>query len=245
MPRTRRLAALIFVLLLVGSSLRPAEATVPVYDYIRWIQDFVQRTYAQVQRAEQIYRAVQQVQAAAKNLESWGHSGEWHDLTGVYSAIVEILNRADTLGYENQSLDALLDETFPGYVIPTNAPGDEQLRLRRALTTTKNLTNTLDHVSRPNLLSQLRLIAAQFRSGSSDGALKALQSGNIFASLQDEEFGRSVQAQLAAANLLTVSHAYDLQEEASAQAALDNWMANTRLPHDNRSFGPVPTNWPY
>ena len=245
MPRNRRRAALIFILRLVSPLVRPAGATVPVYDYIRWIQDYLQRTYAQVQRAEQIYRAVQQVQAAYKNLESWGHSGEWHDLTGVYSSIVEILNRYDTLGYETRRLDALLEETFPGYVVPTNAPADEQLRLRRALTTMKNLTNILDHVSRPNVLSQLRLIAAQFRSGSSDGALKALQSSNIFASLQDEELGRSVQAELATANLLTVAHAYDLQEEAAAQAALENWMAETRLPQDNNGYGPVPANWPY
>lgn len=246
MQRHRWLIATVLTLALVAPPLAsPAGATVPVFDYLGQIQDFVQRLYAQYQRALEIYRAVQQVQAALKNLASFGHSGEWTNLTELYGSIARSLNASDEIGYATAGLEQALDSTFPGIVPPVDWPSENLTRNRRDLTTTKTLARILAEIAHRTHDLKLQLIALQDRSGSSDGLLKAAQTRNMFASLHDEEVARAREAQVVAADALALAEAHRFQKRASAKAALDAWMANVQLPHDNQTYGPVPTNWPW
>jgi len=249
MKRMRRstAAALVLVLALGLGSAAPAGATfVPVYDYINWILAFVQRYYAAYQRAQQLYQQVEAVKAAYKNLENYGRSGEWGNLVGLYGSIEGLLNKADNLGYQTSELAAQLDETFPGLLPPQDYPAEYEARVRKTLTTVKTLAQILGRIGAPNMGTQLRLAAMQVRSGDATGAMKALQTANIFASLQEEELGRGLQAELASANIEALTASHELQQEAAAAAAFDDWTSRDEGPIPAaRGYGGVPVGWSY
>ena len=242
--RRRRIVAVVLILFALFGTAAPAGATVPVYDYINWILAFIQRYYAAYQRAQQLYQQAEAVKAAYKNLENYGRSGEWGNLVGLYGSIEGILNRADNLGFQTSELAAQLDETFPGLIPPQDYRTEYETRVRKTLTTVKSLTQILGRIAAPNVQTQLRLAAMQARSGDASGAVKALQTANIFASLQEEELGRGLQAELASANIEALTASHELQKEAAAEAAFVDWTTRDEGPAPEPvGYGGVPAGW--
>ncbi|MEO8502476.1 MAG: hypothetical protein ABI609_01125 [Acidobacteriota bacterium] len=247
------LAAL--VVLLAVTSARPAAAQYPVADVgnaplhiLNTAQTYVtmlKEIYAVYQRGLQIYQQYQLILAEYRQLKSWVHDGEWHDMVGMYGGLESLMNQADRLGYQTKDLSILLDETYPGFQLPTTTSwlDDYHRRLRRGQTTTKEMLNVLDHISRMNVRSQIRLDMAQQRVGNSDGVVQAVQANSIIQSLAAEDLGRVVQASLTAANIDGIANAHKLQARMSDAALLEAWLQQTPLPINTQSFTGVPANW--
>ena len=246
--RRRTLAVCAMVLGIVLTEARSAKAyTVPVWDYVRTILDVIQGLAAQYARAEQVLREIEATRAAYRNLKNFGGEGEWFGLVGMYGALSQTMNQSpEFIGYKSAGLDELLKETYPGVGSATDASEEaRQRRLRRTLETIKALMSVLDHDSRPNVRSELRLIAAHDRQGIADGELEALETGHVMQSLKLNTEGRRLQARLARANIRALVAAYRVQEEVAAEEAFAEWSSSeaslTGIPATG--YGGVPQAW--
>lgn len=233
---------------------RPATAQELVWDVLGFplhvsntINGYVtmaKEVYGVAQRAEQIYQQYQLIVAEIRQLKNWAHNGEWHDMVGMYGSLEGLMNQLDRLGYQTSGLAGLLDETYPGLQVSPAWLDDYHRRLRRGQTTTKEMLNVLDHISRMNIASQLRLAQAQERVGNSDGVVQAVQANSIIQSLAAEDLGRVVQASLTAANIDGIANAHKLQARMSDQALLESWLALPPLPTtDTPAYTGVPSGW--
>jgi len=245
---------LVAVLLLVAAAI-PAQAYIlPVWDIpngvAQWLTEYqtlvsmIKDIYAVAQRVQMLYNQYLQIKAEYRQLQSWAHQGEWHNLIGVYGTIEGLLNQVDRLGYQTAGLAGLLDQTFPGLTLPTNWPSDYRRQLSRGIVTQKELMNVLDHLSRMNMKSQLRLVAIQDRIGRSDGVVESLQSLAMVNSLAAEDTGRILQASLVDANINALIHAHDLQQQATQEMLLEQWVATPHtLGGAETSFNGIPSTW--
>jgi len=222
-----------------------AAYTVPVWDYVRTILDLYQGVGAQSQRVLQLLHEIEAVRAAYRDLKNFGGAGEWHLLGGMYGALSQVMNESgDILGYKSAQLDGLLEDTYPGLVAPDDWRSAHEVRLRRTLTSFKALLAVLDHDSRPNVRSELRLIASHDRQGASDGELEAAETGHVLASLKLNTEGRRLQALLARANIRALRTAYRAQEEAAGEQAFAVW-SGSELANGAAApgYGGVPAVW--
>jgi len=253
----RKLKIVVATLLLTLVITVPVAAyVVPVWDVpngvAQWmteVQTFVSMLkdiYAVYQRVQMLYNQYLQVTAEYRQLKNWQHNGTWNNLIGVYGSIEGVLNQADHLGYQTAGLQSLLNETYPGLLLPSDWPTEYRRQLTRGIATTKDLVNVLDHISRQNIKSQLRLIQIQNRIGNSDGAVQVIQAQAMLTSLAAEDAGRNLQATLTAANISGLQHVHELQKEADAQMIVEGQLATPKLIGGLTDvYTGVPASWPW
>lgn len=255
----RKLLRFAVVLALLGfaNSATPAHAQTLVADVGNFVTHVLNEinTYATTfkeiegvyQRAQHIYQQYQLLVAEGRQLQNWAHNGEWHDMVGMYGALEGLMNQPDRLGYQTAGLADLLKQTYPGLELPTSPQQwlpDYHQRLRRGQTTIKEMLNVLDHISRMNVKSQIRLAQVQERVGNSDGIVQAIQSNSMLQSLATEDMGRIVQASLTAGNIDAIANAHKMQARMSDAALFESWLKSDAMPTEaQQAWGAVPTGW--
>jgi len=235
-------AALLAVLLLTSAV--PASATVPVYDYINWILSFYQRYEQITNQARQIANQARQIQQAAKSLESFGDA-DWSHFD--FRDLDALLAYGDHLGYLNSSVDALFEETFPGYERPEAWPEEFQTRVRRTRETLRQINRSLRTLSDAD--SPIDFLALlQRRSERADSPVEELETSNMYANYSLVHMQRAIQANLLTANTIAVAQAEALQMQASVEAARNGWIERDGLPpirEDDSGYTGVPEGWAY
>jgi P-type conjugative transfer protein TrbJ len=227
------------------STAAPAAAnTVPVYDYVNWLLSYYQRYEQIANQARQITNQVRQIQQLAKSLESfadadWSHF-DFHDLDA-------LLGYGEHLGYLNQSVSALFDDTFPGYETPESWPEEFQTRVRRTRETLRLINRSLRTLSDAD--SQVDFLSVlQRRSQTADSPVEELETANMYANYSLVHFQRAIQANLLTANSIAVAQAEQLQMQASIEAARNGWIERDPFP-EGYDEGPghtgVPAGWAY
>ncbi len=251
--RTIAVVALLFALSFLAP--KNASAQFAVVDVPHTVQSWIlqggalyEHIRAWYQRYEQIANQYKQIEAEYRQLKSWVHDGEWHNLIGVYGSLEGILDRIDHLAYQTQHLEEMLNETFPGIQLPTvDFDTDYRTQLRRSMVTNKDLLNVMDHISRMNMMSQIRLAQAQDRVGNSDGAVQTLQATGMIASLAAEDTGRVLQATLLGANSAALMNTFELQQRATSLEVLKDYLTRNPPPELASDNGPgftgVPAGW--
>jgi len=235
-------AALLAVLLLTSAV--PASATYPVHDYINLIVSTYQRYVQVANQVQQITNQVRQIQQAAKSLESFGDADWSHFDFGDLDALLAF---GDHLGYLNSSVDALFEETFPGYERPEAWPEEFQTRVRRTRETLRQINRSLRTLSDAD--SPVDFLALlQRRSERADSPVEELETANMYANYSVVHLQRAIQANLLTANTIAVAQAEQLQMQASAEAARNSWIERDALPplgDDGSGYTGVPEGWAY
>ena len=254
--KARRTALLI--LLTTGLSLgvlpAPASAvyyTVPVYDYVNWFLSLYQR-YQQIQnQAEQLRRQAKQIEVAFKTIERFGRDGDWASLQGLFANLQTLFNATENLGYLYSQIATTWDDTFPGYYPPVQSwPADQETRARRTFATLRGNELALHQIAELNEQSDAALAVLRDRSDHADTPQKQLETHSMFLDFQATETSRSMQANLLAANAVTVLGAEQLQRSATADLARTSWIEqNAPRPLSDFEAGPgytgVPHDWPW
>ena len=249
--RTASLILATTALLLVVQPAPARAYTVPVYDYINWILGLIQR-YQQIEnQAEQIRKQAKQIEVAVKTIERSGRDGDWASLQGLFDNLDTLFNSTENLGYRYSQLTTLWDETFPGYQTPVESwPADQEIRARRTFATLRNIGLSLRQISELNQQSEDALGTLRERSDAADTPQKQLEASNMFLDFQATETSRAMQANLLAANAITVLGAEQLQRATTADLARTSWIERNapRPPSDFESepgYTGVPRNWPW
>lgn len=237
--------SLLLVTLLLAAPL-PAGATVAVYDYINWILSFYQRYQQITNQAQQISNEVRQIRQLAKSIESFADDADWSEFDS--SGLDMLLGYGDHLGYLNQSLTEIFDDTFPGYARPESWPAEFETRVYRTRETLRQINRSLrtlsDADSSYDLLSLL-----QERSEAADSPLEELETSNMYANYSLVQLQKAIQASLLTANTIGIAHAEQLQIQASIEAARNGWIERDPLPpiRDDEGSGHtgVPEGWSY
>ncbi|HEX4960900.1 MAG TPA: hypothetical protein VF173_08685 [Thermoanaerobaculia bacterium] len=220
----KKILALLCCLLLTYPAVAGASG-IPVVDILAWIQ----RAYAQVQRAEQIYHQVEQVRATVKSLESFGQGGSWSSLHGLLGELDQIFNTysqiSSNLGYLKIGVEQVYRDTFPGYSPPAgNWPDRYKTLLDRSHETLALLLAGQNRLTWNNTASQIRLAEMTAASLFADSPLQEAEVNNMFHTLEATELQKSTQATLLSANAATLATALELQKEATAAAARAAWL---------------------
>lgn len=225
---SRTLVSLILVAaLLLGPT--AAEATgIPVVDLVAWAQ----RILAYYKQVQQVEAQIKQVELAAKQLESFGQGGNWTDLNGLLGQIDQLFNTYSTLdqnlGYLKVGVEDIFRETFPGYSPPEipSVPADVRIRIERSHETLALIMQALNRLTWNNTHSQIALGRAIELSKVASTQLEETEVSNMFASIAITEEQKQLQAQLLAANAATLGVAIELQNQATADAARDQFFAS-------------------
>jgi P-type conjugative transfer protein TrbJ len=245
MPR-KTVAVIVLCFVLLGLALpTPAAAQFFVYDPAVWYQAIL----AWYQRYEQIRNQYEQIRALQKQLESFADQGDFNSLNGVLGQLDQIFAVGENLGYLLAGVEEVFAETFPGYEPPISWPDEYALRVKRSRDTLHLITQALNRLTWPNTRSQVMLDRITAHSKRADSPLEELEVLSMWQSLHVTEAQRSLQAQLLAANAVTVAAAADLQREASAEAARSSWLERETAPlpglDPSEGFTGVPANWPW
>jgi len=246
---------LLFAVLLIALP-QPARSEgdsgdVPVHDLINWILSLIQRYQQIANQVEQIRKQSKQIEIAAKTIERSGRDGDWASLQGLFDNLDTLFNATENLGYRYSQLTAIWDETFPGSEVPVQSwPADQEVRARRTFATLRNIGISLRQISELNQQSEDALATLRERSDAADTPQKQLEASNMFLDFQATETSRTMQANLLAANAITVLGAEQLQKATIADLARTSWIErNAPRPPSDFEHAPgyraVPRNWPW
>lgn len=250
----QKVIALFLLVLLIGSTV--GNATIPVFDYVNWYLQYLKYAYekgeiayAKYQRAQMILYQIRQLEQQIKALKSWAQDGDWSSLHGAMGQIDQLMNALDGLGYLLVGIHQRWEETFPGYSPPIDWLSEYQTRLRRTRATYGALLAALNRLSANQTHSQVVLEQLAARSRASDSPQQELEVLNMFANAQGLELTKLTMATSLTANALAVQFSYELQKEATAEAARDHWLKSQPLPRpgydDSPGFTGVPRNWSF
>ena len=232
----------------------PADAqyyTVPVYDYVNWFLSLIQRYQQIANQVEQIQRQARQIELAVKTIERFGRGGDWASLQGLFANLEVLFNSTENLGYLYSQIATTWDATFPGYFPPLQSwPLDQEARVRRTFATLRQIELGLHQVAELNDASEASLALLRTRADSADTPQKQLEMHSMFLDFAATETTRSMQANLLAANAITVLGAEQLQRAATADLARNTWIeGNAPQPPADFEAMPgytgVPRDWPW
>jgi len=250
--RTPLLIALIAATLLGVLLPAPAHAyTVPVFDYVNWFLSYYQRYQQIANQIEQLRRQAQQIEIALRTLERFKRGGDWASLQGLFGNLQVLFNSAESLGYLYSQVQSTWDATFPGYFPPLQSwPVDQEARVRRTFATLRQIELGLHQVAELNDASEASLALLRARADSADTPQKQLEMHSMFLDFEATETSRSMQANLLAANAITVLGAEQLQRAATADLARNTWVdQNAPQPPSDFEAMPgytgVPRDWPW
>ncbi|HEX4965524.1 MAG TPA: hypothetical protein VF173_32235 [Thermoanaerobaculia bacterium] len=213
-----------------------ADATgIPVVDILAWIQRF-SIIYNQVHQIENQYQhirvAILEAQAAAKQLEAY-RDGHYSDLNGLLGAVDQIFNSYSllqgNLGYLKVGVENLYRQSFPGTEVFTadpnlNVPDSYAQRVSRVNETMALLMKGLNRITWNDTHSQVELAEFAAASQGADTALKAAQANGMLTSLGVTEQQKTLQATMMTANAIAMGVAMQIQDQATAHAALTRWL---------------------
>jgi len=239
--RTPLLIALIAATLLGVLLPAPAHAyTVPVFDYVNWFLSYYQRYQQIANQIEQLRRQAQQIEIALRTLERFKRGGDWASLQGLFGNLQVLFNSAESLGYLYSQVQSTWDATFPGYFPPLQSwPVDQEARVRRTFATLRQIELGLHQVAELNDASEASLALLRARADSADTPQKQLEMHSMFLDFEATETSRSMQANLLAANAITVLGAEQLQRAATADLARNTWV-DQNAPQPPADFEAMP-----
>ena len=236
-------AALALALLVHGGRPEPARAFVVIdptnlvqniLSAIQSITEVAQQVQQISNEVTQITNQIQQLQDMANQARQLG-SPTWGDVQSQIAALANAVQIGQSLAYSLPNLQAQFQSKFPGYVAPTNWQTQYQ---DWSQTTLDTLNGTLRSAGlNTGDVSDVQSALDVLRSSNNGatGRNELLQVANSLASLQVEEFTKMRQLLALEINAQTVWTAQSTNNDAAAEAAMQDFIGTPGTVADPRS----------
>lgn len=154
----------------------------------------------------------------------------WNTAQDKINQLGRMVDKANTLAYSASNINSKFSTTFPGYK-PTSNYSDQY---KDIVDTTQNTLNQILQAmgsSAANFENEdARLQTLHAQAQSANGQTKAIQAAAQIASAEVEQLRLLRQTVIAQTNAQTAYFAAETQKEASAKAAFDSYLSDSR--HD-------------
>ena len=226
-PHGRRALALGVVLAaLVGLVAPPAApAQIPVTDAAHMALNgswhyvhYVQAAYQIYQQALQVANQVRQLEAQLRALRKLANPN-WRDLQPLLYDLDGLVRSGRAIGYALPDAGGQLRQVFPGWT-PWSDPAAAPLQAERALDTMRAGLAAVGRQAQSLAATEQTLAAIRGQMATTDGHQQALEHLATLSAVAAQEQLLSRQSLAVNANLQAVAHAYWIDREAQARAAL-------------------------
>lgn len=179
------------------------------------------------QRLEMISMQRRQLQhqiAALRKL----HDPNWRQIGTLMYQLDAVMREGDALAYSLGNIDAEFRRTFPGYQVPVNYPVEARDQMTRTLATLRAALNVASLQARDVGYGQQTLARIKARMGTSEGHQQAIELQSTLIGFTADELSSLRQAVATQTNAQAVYQAYQLQQQAQAQAIFDDMIERAR-----------------
>jgi P-type conjugative transfer protein TrbJ len=235
--RSRRtplwLAVVLAFFLLLLPAAQPAQAIIPVTDYLHialnlfyHVVHYLQFAQQIVNQYEQIRNQVQQIKNEYQSLKKLDVRN-WREVYDLISYMDYLMRQGKALAYSLDNVLETYNATFPGYQ-PWKVYGDEsQLQSRSALDTFGNTLRTLHQDYQHDINDQLLLERIKGQVDAAQGPQQALEALNSLQVFNAQEISVTKRTLAATANLHAVFYAHQLNREAQSEATFRQVLTNS------------------
>lgn len=228
---SRRLASALAALVLVAAAAAtptPARAQIPglpqlvfdpkaLYEQGKTIQ----------QRIEMIGMQKQQLQHQIDALRKLPNPN-WRQIGNLMYQLDATMREGNALAYSLANVDREFQRTFPGYRVPVDYPAESRDQVSRTLATMRGALNVASRQARDVGYGQQMLARIKARMGSSQGPQQAIELQSTLIGFTADELSALRQAVATQTNVQAVYQAYQLQQQAQAQAIFDDMIERAR-----------------
>lgn len=151
---------------------------------------------------------------------------QWSNAQNLINQLGDAVQRANTLAYSAQNVDAQFRQYFPGYQAPTDYGQQYQHITRTQLDTLNQILQAMGSSAQDFQNENARLTFLQHQAQSAVGQTQAIQAAAQIASEQVSQTQLLRQTMIAQTNAQTAYYAGQVQKEASSRAELEKIAAN-------------------
>lgn len=195
-----------------------------VYDPTNWIQNAA----TAANTAQQLVNETEQLKISLQDIKNYnGDTGQWANIQMLLFRLGNEVQKGQSLSYNMQNLDSAYHRQFPGYVAPQDY---QQSYSHWSQTTLDTLQGTLSSVSmQANQFQneQTTLNQLSYLSKTATGRMQALQVGNMLATQEVSQLQELRQLVMTQVNAQNTYASYQVQKEASGEAATNNWVSSS------------------
>lgn len=238
MHPTRWIGGGIVAIGLLLSEPSPSHAQYIVFDP----SNFAKNTITAAQMLKQVVNSTKEVELMLRNLMATG--GSWEDTLRLLRRLDEVLATGDALHYQLTNLDQTMHDRYPGYVNPGRWIPKYTQWTATSLDTLRGTLNTVQEQLKAaeRLQEEATLAALKAKTEAAQGNLDVSQTGNMI-TLQIVEEQRKMRQLLGALiNAQNVATAHQINLDAAAQRAQDDWLERPTIearPYQGTTgFGP-------
>lgn len=179
------------------------------------------------QRIEMIRMQRQQLQHQIDALRRLPNPN-WRQIGTLIYQMDAVMREGNALAYSLSDIDRQFQQTFPGYRVPVDYPAESREQVARTLATVRAALNVASMQARDVGYGQQTLAQIKARMGSAEGHQQAIELQSTLIGFTADELSALRQAIATQTNSQTVYQAYQLQQEAQAQAVFDDMIARSR-----------------
>ena len=152
-----------------------------------------------------------------------------------------MINQGRALAYRLQNLEAVFQETYPGFISPEAWPAEYQIQVETALTTLRTTLQAVQQQSEDFAAEQARLTELQNMSDAAIGRMQAIQAGNMLTSEVVQQLAKLRQLMMTQINANNAALAHQINDQAQTDALAAEWLQSgtrTLSTPTDQSFGP-------
>ena len=179
------------------------------------------------QRIEMIAMQRQQLQHQIDALRKLPDPN-WRQIGALVYQLDAVMREGNALAYSLANVDAEFRRTFPGYRVPSDYPAESRDQMTRTLATLRAALNAASLQARDVGYGQETLARIKARMGTSAGHQQAIELQSTLIGFTADELSSLRQAVVTQTNAQAVYQAYQLQQQAQAQAIFDDMIERAR-----------------
>ena len=232
MPITRTRFSQLLASTLVAAA--AAAAPVPAHAQIPGIPQLVFDPRALYEQGKTIQQRIEMIGLQKRQLQYQIDAlrklsaPNWRQIGVLMYQMDTVMREGNALAYSLSNIDQQFQQTFPGYRVPVDYPAESREQMARTLATMRAALNVASLQARDIGYGQQTLAQIKARMGSAQGHQQAIELQSTLIGFTADELSSLRQAIATQTNTQAVYQAYQIQQQAHAQAIFDEMIARSR-----------------